>query len=497
MNASTEQNIWNNLLHSVEKKLNRHIFETWFRPIQFEGCDHNERVMRLHAPSKVSKDWVNSNYAEVMKQSLKELELSNYSLDWTWDENEAEQLSYESSLDDAEEDDVDDAQLDFFSSNTSTPNINGSVKTPNIFSILNSVETENGKSVAPTFVDIEPVELSLSQKYTFQTFVVGSCNQFAHAASLAIAEAPGKTYNPLYIYGGVGLGKTHLMHAAGHAIKERNRHLRVSYISAEKFMNELINAIRYDKTQTFREKYRSIDVLLMDDIQFMAGKERTQEEFFHTFNALYDKQKQIVITSDCPPREIPTLEERLHSRFEWGLIADIEPPDLETKVAILRRKADLDGVDLPDDVALFIASKVKNNIRELEGSLVRLVAIASLRGLPISKMLAQDAIRNISDSDRPEGVTIDKVQKIVASHYRLSIEELKSKNNSRQVAVPRQVAMYLCKRLTRHSFPEIGKAFGGKHHTTVIHSFEKIDALIQEDKNFHRVVSELIDNLCS
>jgi chromosomal replication initiator protein len=287
------------------------------------------------------------------------------------------------------------------------------------------------------------------------------------------------------------------MHAAGHAIKERNRHLRVSYISAEKFMNELINAIRYDKTQTFREKYRSIDVLLMDDIQFMAGKERTQEEFFHTFNALYDKQKQIVITSDCPPREIPTLEERLHSRFEWGLIADIEPPDLETKVAILRRKADLDGVDLPDDVALFIASKVKNNIRELEGSLVRLVAIASLRGLPISKMLAQDAIRNISDNDRPEGITIEKVQKIVSAHYRLSVEELKSKNNSRQVAVPRQVAMYLCKRLTKHSFPEIGREFGGKHHTTVMHSYEKIDGLISDNKDFHRVVSELIDNLCS
>jgi chromosomal replication initiator protein len=262
-------------------------------------------------------------------------------------------------------------------------------------------------------------------------------------------------------------------------------------------MNELINAIRYDKTQTFREKYRSIDVLLMDDIQFMAGKERTQEEFFHTFNALYDKQKQIVITSDCPPREIPTLEERLHSRFEWGLIADIEPPDLETKVAILRRKADLDGVDLPDDVALFIAGKVKNNIRELEGSLVRLVAISSLRGMPISKMLAQDAIRNISDNDRPEGITIEKVKKIVALHYHLSVEELKSKNNSRQIAVPRQVAMYLCKRLTRHSFPEIGREFGGKHHTTVIHSYEKINALIQENKDFHRVVSELIDNLCN
>jgi chromosomal replication initiator protein len=262
-------------------------------------------------------------------------------------------------------------------------------------------------------------------------------------------------------------------------------------------MNELINAIRYDKTQTFRDKYRSIDVLLMDDVQFMAGKERTQEEFFHTFNALHNDQKQIVITSDCPPREIPTLEERLHSRFEWGLIADIEPPDLETKVAILKRKADMDGVPLPDDIAFFIASKVKSNIRELEGSLVRLVAISSLRGLPISKMLAQDALRNIIDSEQPEGLTMDRIARTVALQYKLSIDELKSKNNSRQIAVPRQIAMYLCKRLTKHSFPEIGREYGGKHHTTVIHSVEKIDALIKEDKNFHRVVSELIDNLCS
>jgi chromosomal replication initiator protein len=353
------------------------------------------------------------------------------------------------------------------------------------------------KNSSPNFVDIEPIENSLNPKYTFNKYVVGSCNQFAHAASLGAAETPGKTYNPLFIYGGVGLGKTHLMHAIGHSIKERNRHLRVAYITSEKFMNELINAIRYDKTQTFREKYRSIDVLLMDDVQFMAGKERTQEEFFHTFNALHNDQKQIVITSDCPPREIPTLEERLHSRFEWGLIADIEPPDLETKVAILKRKADLDGVNLPDEIAFFIAGKVRSNIRELEGSLVRLVAISSLRGMPISKMLAQDAMRNIVDNDQPEGLSMERIAKTVASHFKLSVEELKSKNNARQIAVPRQVAMYLCKRLTKHSFPEIGREFGGKHHTTVMHSVEKIGGVIKEDRNFHKAVSELIDNLCS
>jgi chromosomal replication initiator protein len=353
------------------------------------------------------------------------------------------------------------------------------------------------KSASTHFVDIEPIENSLNPKYTFEKFVVGLSNQFAHAAAKGAAEMPGKTYNPLFLYGGVGLGKTHLMHAIGHSIKESNRHLRVAYITSEKFMNELINAIRYDKTPAFRDKYRSIDVLLMDDVQFMAGKDRTQQEFFHTFNTLHNDQKQIVISSDCPPREIPTIEERLHSRFEWGLIADIEPPDLETKVAILKRKADLDGILLPDDVAIFIASKIKSNVRELEGSLVRLVAIASLRGAPISKMLAQDALKNIIDSEHPEGLTIERIARMVASHYKMTVDELKSKNNSRAIAVPRQVAMYLCKRLTACSYPEIGREFGGKHHTTVMHSFEKIDRLSREDRNFHKVVSELIDSLCS
>jgi chromosomal replication initiator protein len=332
---------------------------------------------------------------------------------------------------------------------------------------------------------------ALNSKYTFDSFVVGSCNQFAHAASLAVAEAPGKTYNPLYLYGGVGLGKTHLMHACGHAIRQRNPHLRVSYLSSERFMNELINSIRYDKTQAFREKYRSVDVLLIDDIQFMAGKERTQEEFFHTFNTLYEQQKQIVISSDCPPREIPTLEERLHSRFEWGLIADLEPPDLETKVAILKRKAETMGFVVPDDVALFIAGRVKNNVRELEGSLIRLAAISSLRGIPISKDLARDAIRNIASEEEPGVITIEQIQKVVAAAYKLTVEQLVSKSNSRQFSFPRQIAMYLCKKLTKHSYPEIGRAFGGKHHTTVIHSFEKIQSLSAADAGIQRLLIDL------
>jgi chromosomal replication initiator protein len=487
MSTSIENRIWSDILHAVEKRLNRQSFETWIRPIHFDGCDDAGQVLHLRAPNQVVKDWVSTNYSDVLDASLEEVNMASYEVDWTVEEEGGAQPPV----------DTDGGQgKDAFGMGEGADSKTGKDKTSSLFSLLEAAESDGLTPGATTFVDIEPLEHSLNPKCSFQTFVVGSCNQFAHAAALAVAEAPGKTYNPLYIYGGVGLGKTHLMHAIGHSIKERNRYLRLSYISAEKFMNELINAIRYDKAQTFREKYRSIDVLLMDDIQFMAGKERTQEEFFHTFNALYDGQKQIVITSDCPPREIPTLEERLHSRFEWGLIADMEPPDLETKVAILKRKADLDGVQLPDDVAFFIAGKVKSNIRELEGSLVRLVAISSLRGLPISKMLAQDAIRNIAEDDQPAGITIEQIQKAVASHYRLRVDDLKSKNNARQIAVPRQVAMYLCKRLTKHSFPEIGREFGGKHHTTVIHSVEKIEALVSKDHNFHRVVSDLMDNLC-
>lgn len=474
--SAEKNNVWENILQSVEKRLNKQIFDAWFRPIKFEGCDEQKKVVRLKA-SEVTKDWVNTYYSEMINQTLRELNLPNYRLHWEIEESE---ISEDYAEDDTEF---------FFEKHRTFP----------AGSALHLEDKTDVfiKNSSPHFVDIEPIENSLNPKYTFDKFVVGACNQFAHAAALGAAETPGKTYNPLFIYGGVGLGKTHLMHAIGHFVKERNRHMRVAYITSEKFMNELINAIRYDKTQTFRDKYRSIDVLLMDDVQFLAGKERTQEEFFHTFNALHNDQKQIVISSDCPPREIPTLEERLHSRFEWGLIADIEPPDLETKVAILKRKADLDGVFLPDDIAFFIASKVRSNIRELEGSLVRLIAISSLRGVPISKMLAQDAMRNILDNDQPEEISMERIARLVAAHYKLTVEELKSKNNSRQIAVPRQVAMYLCKRLTKHSFPEIGREFGGKHHTTVMHSVEKIDALIKEDKNFHKVVSELIDNLCS
>jgi chromosomal replication initiator protein len=473
-------NVWEEIISLVGRKLNKQCIDTWFRPVQFEDCDYTQQVIQLYAPSPFIQDWLNSNYSELLREALTGLGMDAFRINWNI--GDEENISTNDSIEDYQ-------MIDSMGLSTTK------ARKPSLFSLLEAAEAEGVVTKLEPVVEKEIAELPLNPKYSFQSFVVGSCNQFAHAAALAITEAPGKTYNPLYIYGGVGLGKTHLMHAAGHAIKERNPHLRLSYRSAERFMNELINAIRYDKAQTFRDKYRSTDVLLIDDIQFMAGKERTQEEFFHTFNALYDGQKQIVITSDCPPREIPTLEERLHSRFEWGLIADIEPPDLETKVAILKRKAETERIDLADDIAFFIASKVKSNIRELEGSLVRLIAIASLRGLPITRALAQDAMRNIAEDTTPVGVSIEQIQKVVAAQYHLRVDEIKSKSNSRPIAFPRQVAMYLCKKLTKHSFPEIGREFGGKHHTTVIHSVEKIAEMVTKDRNFHKLVNELMDSV--
>src|SRR5436190_20297357 len=432
---------WQQVLSIVEKRLNQQSYNTWFKPTQL--IKHDDKALYIRVPNTFFQDWLNEHINVVL---------------------EAAQLA-------------------------------------GIGDITVIYVTEKPSSDVPETrtqgrLDFESTDNTLNAKYTFDTFVVGSSNQFAHAAGLAVAEKPSKAYNPLFLYGGVGLGKTHLMHAIGHMIKLSNRQLRLTYVSTEKFTNEVINAIRYDKMLSFNERYRNNDVLLIDDIQFIAGKERTQEVFFHTFNSLYDTHKQIIISADCPPREIPTLEERLHSRFEWGLIADIQPPDLETKVAILKRKADLDRVKLPDNVALFIASKIKSNIRELEGSLVRLTAYASLKGLPVDLDLAHEVLRSII-AEESSGVTVELIQKTIAAYYGLKVADLKSKNNSRKVAVPRQVAMYLCKTLTKSSFPEIGREFGGKHHTTVMHSVDKIEQLQKQDRNFHRTVSDLIDNLCN
>ena len=349
-------------------------------------------------------------------------------------------------------------------------------------------------AVKQSKLDFESSDHQLNPRYTFETFVVGKSNEFAHAAARAVAEQPSKAYNPLFLYGGVGMGKTHLMHAIGHLIKKRNPAMRLSYVSAEKFTIEVINSLRFDRMISFRDRFHTVDVLLVDDIQFIAGKERTQEEFFHTFNALYEQQKQIVISSDCLPKDINSIEERLRSRFEWGLIADIQPPDLETKIAILQKKAENEHFNLPDEVAEYIARAIKSNVRELEGALTRLMAYASLTGTPISLATAQQVLRNIIASQEKR-VTIDLIQKRVSEHFNLREQDLKMRSNTRAIAFPRQVAMYIVKQLTTASLPEIGRQFGGKHHTTVLHSINKIEELRRSDKELNRTITRLMDAL--
>jgi chromosomal replication initiator protein len=341
--------------------------------------------------------------------------------------------------------------------------------------------------------DLPPAAPRFNPRYVFDTFVVGNSNQFAHAAARAVAERPSETYNPLFLYGGVGLGKTHLLHAIGHRILADQPGLRIVYLPAEQFVNELINSIRFDRMPEFRERYRTIDVLLVDDVQFLANKERTQEEFFHTFNSLYTSQKQIILSSDSSPRQIPTLEERLRSRFEWGLIADIQPPELETKMAILRRKADVEGVELPAEVAEFVARQVRSNVRELEGLLNRVLAFASLTGRPVTLELTRDTLKDILPEDH-QRINGPEIVKHVARHYGLKVAEIKSKSNSRQIAFPRQVAMYLCKRLTELSYPDIGKLFNDKHHSTVMYSVDKIDQLRGKDGDLDRTLAAMEDH---
>jgi len=425
--------LWEDVLARLEAKVNPHSFATWFRPTQY--TDLRDGVLRVRVPNPQFRDWLGRNYHGVIGEALSELGRGEVRVVF---EADAEAPSEPAAAD------------------------------------------REGTATA-----------TLNPKYTFESFVVGSSNQFAHAAARAVAEIPSKSYNPLFLYGGVGLGKTHLMHAIGHYIQARSRHLKLLYISTDRFINEMINAIRFDRLPGFREKFRSIDVLLVDDIQFIAGKDRTQEEFFHIFNALHDTQKQIVISSDCPPRQIPTLEERLHSRFEWGLIADIQAPDLETKVAILRKKAEAERVEMPENVTLFIASKVKTNIRELEGSLIRLIAYASLTGRDIDLPLTQEVLKDLLHSEE-KPITIEMIQKFVADHYSVKLSEMKAKNNSKAVAVPRQIAMYLTKTLTGASLPAIGKVFGGKHHSTVIHSVRKIDLMRKRDPDFDRLINSFV-----
>ncbi len=439
--------LWDRILSSIQTRISNQNFDIWFRPTSLRKHDLQKQRLFVRVPNNHFKHWIADNYSRVIADAQKELHLENIQIIFQVEEGASE-----------------------------TRGANG----------------KRGTDTSGTIPCAQAALCNLNPKYNFTSFVVGLSNQLAHAASLAVAEQPSRAYNPLFIYGGVGLGKTHLMHAIGHYIKKRSPDSRLVYMSSEQFMNELINSIRYDKTLQFRRKYRHIDVLLVDDIQFLAGKERTQEEFFHTFNALYDTQKQIVISSDSPPKQIPTLEERLHSRFEWGLIADIQPPDLETKIAILCKKADLENISLPEEVSLFIAKNIKSNVRELEGALIRLVAYSSLIGQEISLPLAQRVLRNLLE-ESARIVSIGSIQEVVARHYSLRVLELKAKDNSRRIAEPRQIAMFLCKELTDNSLPKIGREFGGKHHTTVLHAVRKIRRLRTVDPKIHSALKKLTD----
>jgi chromosomal replication initiator protein len=433
--------LWDKILQHMEQRVNPHSFATWFRPTRQERADDDRLVIRV--PTKLFSKRLKETYGEILKAVLVQIGHPELALEFVYAETEPVAPSPATSQ---------QARLDFDSASH-----------------------------------------QLNPRYTFETFVVGASNQFAHAAAKAVAEQPSRTYNPLFLYGGVGLGKTHLMQAIGHELKRRNPSIRLAYVSAEKFTNEVIASIRFERMAALRDRFRNMDVLMVDDIQFIATRERTQEEFFHTFNALHDQQKQIVISSDCPPKDISAIEERLRSRFEWGLIADIQPPDLETKIAILQKKAENERVHLPDDVAEYIARAIKSNIRELEGALIRLMAYASLIGAQINLPIAQQVLKNVIETQEKK-VTIEQIQKAVGEVFGLRAQDLKMRSNSKVIAYPRQVAMFIVKQLTSASLPEIGKQFGGKHHTTVLHSINKIEALRQTDKELNKTINRLMDS---
>jgi chromosomal replication initiator protein len=436
-------NAWDKFLELVKSRVSINTYTTWFQPTRLNRAEGDNLYVQI--PSAVFRQVLTRTYGDIVKAVFHQL---------------------------------------------GTPALK-------VHYVCTEEETAPAAAVAPpkqSKLDFENNDHQLNLRYTFDSFVVGKSNEFAHAASRAVAEQPSKAYNPLFLYGGVGMGKTHLMHAIGHTIKKRNPAMRLCYVSAEKFTIEVINSLRFDRMITFRDRFHTVDVLLVDDIQFIAGKERTQEEFFHTFNALYEQQKQIVISSDCLPKDINSIEERLRSRFEWGLIADIQPPDLETKIAILQKKAENDRFPLPDDVAEYIARAIKSNVRELEGALTRLMAYASLTGVTVSLATAQQVLRNIIASQEKR-VTIDLIQKRVSEHFNLREQDLKVRSNTRAIAYPRQIAMYIVKQLTTASLPEIGRQFGGKHHTTVLHSINKIEELRRSDKDVNRIITRLMDAL--
>ncbi|WP_199616892.1 chromosomal replication initiator protein DnaA [Paenibacillus alkalitolerans] len=440
------QDVWQNVLQVLQSKVSRPSFDTWLKSTR--AAQLSESALVICAPNNFAREWLETRYTRLIENAVLECTGSEVEVRFVTEEDR-----------------------DF------TPAPQPQKRIINAEPALGT-----GSSM-------------LNPKYRFETFVIGANNRFAHAASLAIAESPAKAYNPLFLYGGVGLGKTHLMHAIGHYIIEHNPSARVLYLSSEKFTNEFINAIRDNRGESFRNKYRNIDILLIDDIQFLAGKEQTQEEFFHTFNSLHEQGKQIVISSDRPPKEIPTLEERLRSRFEWGLITDIQPPDLETRIAILRKKAKAENLDIPNEAMMYIANQIDSNIRELEGALIRIVAYSSLINQDITTHLAAEALKDIIPNNRNRVVTIQDIQQKVGEYYGLRTEDFKARKRTKAVAFPRQIAMYLSRELTDHSLPKIGEAFGGRDHTTVIHAHEKISASLQQDQELFRIVQSIREKI--
>ena len=446
VSTSNAREIWDEALSVIQNRVSRQSFEAWFRPLNL-GPVEDGRINVL-LPNRFFKEWFEEHYLGLLRSALEDLMFTKVEVVLLLPDKEA---------------------------------------SPSALPRDEPPQRRASRRPRDAAVHFNP-------KYSFDSFVVGSSNQFAHAASLAVAEQLSKAYNPLFIYGGVGLGKTHLLHAIGHLALQRDPRIKVSYVSSEKFTNDLINSIRFDATVEFRNRYRSLDLLLIDDIQFIAGKERTQEEFFHTFNDLYDSSKQLVISSDSLPREIPTLEERLRSRFEWGLIADIQPPDLETKAAILRKKAQAEGVRLPDEVSLFIAKHAKSNIRELEGCLVRLVAHASFTNREVSLELAQEVLKDLT-SEQQRLPTIPSIQKAVADFYGVRVDDLRSRGRNKSIVLPRQVAMYLCREIVKASLSDIGEGFGGKDHSTVIHSCQKVKRKMAGEEAFRKQVHDLTTQL--
>ncbi|NLN14593.1 MAG: chromosomal replication initiator protein DnaA [Tissierellia bacterium] len=441
--SSNLDSIWNKVLDIIKVELTEVSYNTWLKTVI--PVNMSKDTIILAAPNDFTKGILEGRYLNLIKNSIREVTKKDYDIKFVIPGEEP--------------------------------------------------STEIGQTVKQENNFVNNQRSQLNPKYSFNTFVIGNSNRFAHAASLAVAEAPAQAYNPLFLYGGVGLGKTHLMHAIGHYILNQNPNTKVVYVTSEKFTNELINSIREYRNEEFRNKYRNVDVLLIDDIQFIAGKEGTQEEFFHTFNALYEANKQIIISSDRPPKEIPTLEDRLRSRFEWGLIADIQPPDLETRIAILRKKANMENIQIQDDVLHYIATKIKSNIRELEGALIRVVAYSSLTNKSITLDLAEEALKDIISTNKPREITVDLIKEEVGKEFNVKIEDFNSKKRTRAIAFPRQIAMYLTRELTDLSLPKIGDEFGGRDHTTVIHACDKISKDISEDQQLKERIDHIIKKL--